>query len=389
MDEATSTRAAEPPGPSLPPPPVPPETKTTFGLRPLAVAALCLLIATVAAVLAYRTLWPYPLRHARDLLVVLVVGAGVLGLAAAQVRSSRRRAQAVCGAVIAAVAIPFLAVTLLPGVTQPRSHPIPGGPAYALYAAPDGNWDLYLLPHGDAAGLIALTATDDVYERWPVLSPDGGSVAYTLIGSDGSMDLHLMQLGPDGHPTSDEVVLPGRGRDVSASAWTPDGGLLVQVAAPGRTSSIERLDITTGELTPFLRNAISAAYSPDGSQVAFSRRKRTEPKDLDIWVTDADGRHARDVIDAEGTQDFPSWSPDGSRLAYSGSSPWGDPDVFVARTDGSAITDLTPVSRDADTSQGWSPDGHVLFLSNRSQTGGTFLYFMNADGTDVQLALRI
>jgi hypothetical protein len=31
----------------------------------------------------------------------------------------------------------------------------------------------------------------------------------------------------------------------------------------------------------------------------------------------------------------------------------------------------------------------VPFLSNRSHTGGTFLYFMNADGTDVRLALRL
>jgi hypothetical protein len=30
-----------------------------------------------------------------------------------------------------------------------------------------------------------------------------------------------------------------------------------------------------------------------------------------------------------------------------------------------------------------------MFLSNRSHTGGTFLYVMNADGSDVQLALRI
>jgi Tol biopolymer transport system component len=350
---------------------------------------LCVLIAAVAAVLAYRTLWPYPLQHARDLLAVLVVAAGVVGLAAAQVRTARRRTQAVSAAIIGAVAIPFIAVTVLPGVAQPRSQPIPGGPAHVLYAAPDGNWDVYLMPHGDAAGLIALTATEDVHERWPVLSPDGRTVAYTLIGPDGSMDLHLMQLGPDGQRASDEIVLPGRGRDVSASAWTPDGELLVQVAAPGQPSSIESLDIAGGELTPFLHNAVSVAYSPDGTQIAFTRRKRTEPRDLDIWVGRADGRQARDVIDAEGTQDFPTWSPDGSSLAYSGSSPWGDPDVFVARPDGTAVTDVTPASRDADTSQGWTPDGHILFLSNRSHTGGTFLYFMNGDGTDVRLALRL
>jgi Tol biopolymer transport system component len=361
----------------------------TFGLRPIAVGALCLLVAAVAAFFAYKTLWPYPKPGADYVLAVVVVGAGAVGLAAARFRGSGRRQQAVAGAIVFAAAIPFVAVTFVPGIAQPRSHPIPGGQAYVLYAAPDGNWDLYWLPRGDAAGIVALTATADISERWPLLGPDGRSLIYTSVAPDGAMDLHRLELQLDGHPGTDEVVLAGEGRDVSASAFAPDGTLLVEVADPRHVPSIDRLDLTTGKLTPFLRGAMTAAYSPDGTQIAFTKRKLTEPKDWDIWVADADGRHARDVIDAEGTQDFPTWSPDGTMLTYSGSSPLSDPDVFTARADGSDVVDLTPKSRDADTAQGWTSDGHVLFLSNRSHTGGTFLYFMNGDGTDVRLALRI
>jgi Tol biopolymer transport system component len=380
----------DPHEPSLPPPPPASSGRpTTFGLRPIAVAGLCLLVAGVAAFFAYRTLWPWPKHHADEGLALFVALAGVIGLGAALFTASQRRQQAVTGAIVLAAAIPFVAVTFVPGIAQPRSSPLPGGQAYALYAAPDGNWDLYLLPHGDAAGLVALTTTDDVNERWPVLAPDGRSVIYTLVSRDGSMDLHRLQLQPDGLPGADEIVLPGDGKNVSANAFAPDGTLLVQVAEPGRGPSIDRLDLATGTLTPVLDRAYGAAYSPDGSQIAFTRRKPTAPLDWDVWVADADGHHARDVIDAEGTQDFPTWSPDGTRLAFSGSSPRGDPDVFVAHPDGSGVVDLTPDSRDSDTAQGWTPDGHVLFLSNRSHTGGTFLYFMNVDGTDAQLALRL
>jgi hypothetical protein len=218
MDEPAAV-VTDPGGPSLPPPPPPPNGPTmTFGLRPVAVAGLCLLVAGVAAFFAYKTLWPWPERHAAELLGVLVVLAGVIGLAAAQFRAPTRRRQAVVVAIVVAAAIPFVAVTFVPGIAQPKSQPIPGDQAYALYAAPDGSWDLYWMPHGDAAGLIALTDTDDVSERWPVLAPDGASLVYTLVASDGSMDLHRMQLQPDGRPGSDDIVLRGDGRSVIARA---------------------------------------------------------------------------------------------------------------------------------------------------------------------------
>jgi Tol biopolymer transport system component len=353
------------------------------------VGGLCVLIAAIAAVFAYKTLWPWPPRHADENLAFLAVGAGAIGLAVAQIRASNRRRQAVAAAIVLAAVIPFVAVTVLPGVAQPHSQPIPGEQAYVLYAAPDGNWDLYLLPRGDAAGLIALTDTDDINERWPVLSRDGSSVAYTSIASNGAMDLHLLQLEPDGSAGSDAPIFPATGVNVSPSAWTPDGDLLFQATGPHKPSSIWRLDMETGGLTPFLHNAIGVSYSPDDSQIAFTRPKSTAPQDLDIWIADADGHRAHAVIDGEGTQEFPLWSPDGSLLLYSGSSRWDDADVFIASPDGGGVRDLTPDSRDSDTGEGWTPDGHVMFLSNRSHTGGTFLYVMNADGSDVQLALRI
>jgi Tol biopolymer transport system component len=361
----------------------------TFGLRPIAVGALCLLVATVAAVLAYKTLWPWPPRHADENLAFLVVGAGAIGLATAQIRASDRRRQAVGAAVVLAAVIPFVAVTVLPGVAQPRSHPIPGGETHVLYAAPDGNWDLYLLPHGDASGLIALTDTDDINERWPLLSPDGSSIVYTSIAPDGSTALHALELEADGSPGSDEAILQGNGKAVSADAWTPDGDLLVQVTEPGESASIERLDVATGALSPFLDDAYSVSFSPDGSTIAYSGKKTVYPRDWDIWVADADGRHAEDVIDGEGFQGSPRWSADGTKLTYTGPSTWGDADVFIAKSDGTGARDLTPESRDVDSTQGWTPDGHVMFLSNRSHSGGTFLYVMNDDGSDVQLALRI
>jgi WD40 repeat protein len=389
MDDPVAT-ATDPNGPSLPPPPPePPPTPTTFGLRPVAVGGLCLLVAAVAAFFAYETLWPYPPRHADENLAFLVVGAGAIGLVTGQIGELRRRRRAVTAAIVLSAAIPFLAVTFLPGVAQPPSQVIPGGPTQAITAAPDGSFDLYLEPDGDPGKLVELTDTAQS-ERWAQLSPDGTQVAYTQFQPGGATDLQLLSLGADGTVTSDEKILAGDGtHELSVSGWTPDGSPIVMVKdLARRTSATELLDPQTGEVTPWLTDAGNVSFDQTGSKIVFARPSGSDPNDWDIWIADADGRHAHDVLPLAGTQDFPAWSPDGNEIVFTS---WNgaNADVFVAHADGSGVKNLTSPSPDTDTSQGWTPDGHVLFLSNRSHTGGTFLYFMDADGQNVRLAVRL
>ena len=373
----------------MPPPPPGASQLVTFGMRPLAVAGTCLLFGGVAAFFAFRRLWPYPLRDASGFLMLLVVAIAGIGFLIASRVGDRRRQPAVVACLGASIALPFVAVTFVPGVAQPRSHVIPGGPTQALTAAPDGTFDLYLEPDGDPDKLVGLTDTAE-NELWAGLSPDGTRIVYTLVNADGSTDLRLMGIGPDGTITSDDALLDGDAQhEYSASGWTPDGSLLVMAKdSERRTTETDELDLDTGALTPFLRNSGNLSFSPDGSKIVFARPKVTDPDDWDIWVADPDGRHAHDVLPLSGTQDSPAWSPDGSRILYTG---WvgNNADVYVANADGSGVTNLTRDSGDRDTTQGWTPDGHVLFLSNRSHTGGTFLYFMNDDGTDVRLAIRL
>jgi Tol biopolymer transport system component len=360
----------------------------TFGLRPIAVTGLCLLVAVLASVVAYRGLWPYPPRTAAPILAGFTLVVAAAGLLAARPATRRARQGTFTAALACAAIMPFVATNAVPGIAQPASYPIPGSPAYVVSAAPDGTWDLYLLPHGDAADLIPLTETDLEAERYPQLSPDGTEIAYTLVHTDGSTDIYLMRLATDGHPLSNDLLPPGDERQIAPSAWTPDGDLLVQVAHEDPPSNVELLDIGTGELTSFLSSAGNIAYSPDGNQIAFSRPNDFGVPHWDIWVADADGANARDVIDMPGDQISPAWSPDGTTLTFTG---WlGDQrDVFVAGLDGEDITDLTAISRDTEISIAWTPHGQILFPSDRSHTGGTFLYFMNPDGSDVRLALRI
>ncbi len=383
-----SSTPIPPAPPDLPAPPEPAEP-VAFGLRPVAVAGACLLLGGIAAFFAFRTLWPYPPRHAAAALVATVAGVAIAGLLVARRAGDERRRPAVASCLFAAIVIPFVAVTFVPGVAQPRSQAIPGGPTQAITAAPDGTFDLYLEPDGDPSKLVELTDTPEA-ERWAQISPDGRQIAYTVIQSNGWTDLHLMAVDPDGTIASDDVVMHGDDRyRYSASGWAPDGSVIVMVQDPKRrTTRTDLLDPNSMMRAPLLRDAGNVSFSSDGSKVVFARPSTSDPSDWDIWIADADGSHARDVLPLNGTQDFPAWSPDGTRIVF---TDWigRNADVFVANADGSGLTNLTSDSGDTDTSQGWTPEGHVLFLSDRSHTGGTFLYFMDPDGSDVRLAVRL
>lgn len=74
---------------------------------------------------------------------------------------------------------------------------------------------------------------------------------------------------------------------------------------------------------------------------------------------------------------YPTWSPDGSRLAFV-SEREGNREVYVASSDGTGIVNLTN-NPSYDSNPVWSPSGqHIAFLSNRE--GRLALYVMDADG---------
>ncbi|TLY03119.1 MAG: hypothetical protein E6K92_05025 [Thaumarchaeota archaeon] len=84
---------------------------------------------------------------------------------------------------------------------------------------------------------------------------------------------------------------------------------------------------------------------------------------------------------------FPSWSPDGKKIAFVEGA---ENDIFVINADGTGLTRLTD-SPGRDTHPSWSPDGtKIAFATDRDlvqEPGGGLcfcnlqIYVMNADGT--------
>src|SRR5437867_5576550 len=103
-------------------------------------------------------------------------------------------------------------------------------------------------------------------------------------------------------------------------------------------------------------------WSPDGSRIAFVSER---DGNAEIYVMNAaDGSNPVRLTTDVGTPAFdgdPAWSPDGSKIAF-----WsrrdGNGEIYVMNPDGLNVTRLTTNAVD-DLQPAWSPDGSRLVFS--------------------------
>jgi tricorn protease len=86
----------------------------------------------------------------------------------------------------------------------------------------------------------------------------------------------------------------------------------------------------------------------------------------DIWIVEKEGGTARRLSSPRGAEQFPRFSPDGSRIAFSGFYD-GNPDVYTIPALGGEPTRVT-YHPGGDRALDWTPDGNILFASGR-ETG--------------------
>jgi len=113
-----------------------------------------------------------------------------------------------------------------------------------------------------------------------------------------------------------------------------------------------------------LQSVSDPQLSPDGRHVVYTRGWIDRMKDRrrsEIWVMDADGSRKRFLV--EGSS--PTWSPDGTRIAFLAS---GEPDgnqIHVRwMDDEGAVSQITRMDKSPSNIR-WSPDGqHIAFTRN-------------------------
>jgi dipeptidyl aminopeptidase/acylaminoacyl peptidase len=273
--------------------------------------------------------------------------------------------------------------------------PAPFGPAangQVLYIA-DG--DIYVRDNPAGEGRLLVGLPGDQFE--PTWSPTGEWFWFVTDTGNGASFQVARADGSDAHELT---MIPKEGN--AQAAWRPDGqavGFVYEVDGFPRLSigfvdgSPTRL-IDLGKAKP----TELAWRPPNGKELLL---RVVKPGNVVDYVTirpDGTGRHdfglpSSKLMSAEWSTSGAVWSPDGSQIAYTRVAPGGGPDsgpfrIHVMNADGTGDIAL-PGSLDPKVSENWplfSPDGQWIlinrwFWGSKGDPQKAWLAVLPADGS--------
>lgn len=193
----------------------------------------------------------------------------------------------------------------------------------------------------------------------PDISADGKRIVYIELSPDFRGQVHTARADGRGSRQITDITVGS----VKSVALSPDGR---RIAYSNNTGGVYVVDIDGGgkRLVADV-DAFEMDWSPDGRSIVFRRYDTTSQQ---LWVVGADGtglRHLPVRVSGDGVPAFPSWSPDGTTIAF---STFGAEISVVPAGGGRTRTIAT------GSSPSWTADGQVSFLS------GTQVKVINPNG---------
>jgi TolB protein len=266
--------------------------------------------------------------------------------------------------------LPTLDQTFPTSIPSPRPFPVGENPpagkiAFTCYIK---QIDQICLMNADGTGRQQLTDFEAT-SFYPSISPDGQTVYFTSKRR-GSFDIYSIDIKGKN--------LQRLTRDIGAlyaPELSPNGERIV-FTNHGNGLWVMRADGNNPRPLTY-RDDIDPTWSPDGSMIAFASTRNGGQRQL--YVMNANGSDVRQLTDLNNMGGRSTWSPDGTKLAFY-RGPEGDHDIFIINIDGTGLERLTDGGDNLGPS--WSPDGNwIAFTSFRD--GNNNIYIMRPDGTDI------
>jgi len=205
---------------------------------------------------------------------------------------------------------------------------------------------------------------------------DGSSLESLSKAADGTFS--ASRWCPDGtkmaalNSSKVGIVVPGAGvvrrlgSGYSIPRWSPDGTRILYRGADARLHVISAdgsgdFDLTQN-IAPLVPHG-GYSWSPDGRRVAYCTLNANNIWTGRTWVVNVDGSNRKLIVNSNSL--FPSWSPDGSKIAFLGYA-WPN-GICIVDPDGNNLNILSDWSGMGWLSYvyqcgqyGWSPDSKKL-----------------------------
>jgi len=263
------------------------------------------------------------------------------------------------------------------------------GLAYLIWS-PDGRFAALAYPVNQEERTTELFLFDPERQSWqslaeftfidpPIWSWDSNWLAFRVQDGLGGDDIYVVRRdGSDLTNMTESDKLPTEGKPYILSGWITNN-VILRSGNPGGGGLVYLRRVSDGFTKPLFDtpwNKSDMSISPDGSFLAYP--DVADQKTL-LKLLSPDGNTFRDLATFQGGSIYPIiWSPDGTQIAFTrrDSDSINGQDVYIIGRDGLNLQQVYHSALGSISTIAYSPDGQYLLIQDDDPTG-RHIYVVN------------